>query len=274
MEDSLPTGPGARARVMVVQTRVSLGRIEENLHSAIDLASRDRMPDGVDVVVFPEFFATGFDFPNLQRDAGMISGLIPELSELAIGMNANILFSIPWQDGPVIRNRTIWMDRMGSIRGHYDKTHLFSRSPEGGSLKGGDRLVIFGIDGWMYGVLTCYEVRYPHLSTALVSMGADVLVYPAQWPTSRIHQWDHLLRARAIESQVFVLGANLCGEHGEMEMGGRSCIVEPFGTTLARLDDRPGAIGAVLDRKSMDRFRRGFPVRRDLRSGLPVEIVT
>jgi len=111
------------------------------------------------------------------------------------------------------------------------------------------------------GLTICYDLRFPELFRALTLAGALVMVVPSAFAaaTGRLH-WEILVRARAIENQVFVVAAGQTGTlAGGFEAYGHSMIVDPWGTILAELPDGPGVVVADLD----------LTAQQDARSTLP-----
>ena len=112
------------------------------------------------------------------------------------------------------------------------------------------------------GMTICYDMRFPGLHRALAEAGASILLSPAAFtvPTGRAH-WEVLLRARAIESQAFVVAPAQWGQHSpDRSSYGRSLIVDPWGLALARAPDGPGVIFSDCDLDAQDRTRRTLPV--------------
>jgi predicted amidohydrolase len=107
----------------------------------------------------------------------------------------------------------------------------------------------------------CFDLRFPELYRILALRGAEVVTVPSAFtlPTTRDH-WEVLLRARAIENQCFVVAPNQIGAHpGGTRSGGRSMIVDPWGTVLAGAPDTEAVIVADLD----------FAQQRTIRERLP-----
>ena len=107
----------------------------------------------------------------------------------------------------------------------------------------------------------CYDIRFPELYRALIDRDARVLSIPSAFTlaTTRDH-WEILVRARAIESQCFVVAANQTGAHpGGFRSGGRSLIVDPWGLVLAGAPDTETAIVAELAFGVLDDVRRRLP---------------
>ncbi len=107
----------------------------------------------------------------------------------------------------------------------------------------------------------CYDLRFPELYRSLVELGARIVVVPSGFTmqTGRDH-WEVLLRARAIEDQVYVVAANQSGRHEpDHQSYGRSMIVDPWGVVLAQAADGPGIAVADLDLARQESLRRSLP---------------
>jgi len=100
------------------------------------------------------------------------------------------------------------------------------------------------------GCSICYDLRFPELYGALVERGAQILVMVAAM--SKVHGAPHLevlLRARAIETQAYVVAATQCGIYGssDNELAGHSMVVDPWGVVIGSLGDEPGYLNLELD---------------------------
>jgi predicted amidohydrolase len=128
--------------------------------------------------------------------------------------------------------------------------------------RAGDEIVLSEtVDGVELGLSICYDLRFPELFRILAVRGARVIVLPSAFtlPTTRDH-WETLLRARAIENQIFVIAANQFGRHpGGQRSGGRSMIVDPWGVVLAQTPDREGYAVAELDLEYQREIRARLP---------------
>ncbi|GAB6281094.1 MAG: hypothetical protein STSR0007_12550 [Thermovirga sp.] len=91
---------------------------------------------------------------------------------------------------------------------------------------------MFDLFGITASVSICFDIRFPEFIRSLALSGTDLLFVPAQWPLTRIDHWTTLIRARAIENQMFVVGCNRCGKGGKDLYGGHSIAVAPDGTVL------------------------------------------
>jgi predicted amidohydrolase len=114
------------------------------------------------------------------------------------------------------------------------------------------------------GCLICYDVRFPELSRTLALKGAQLLLLSAQWPIGRIRQWDLLIRARAVENQLFIVAANRSGQDPGISYGGHSGIFSPGGDALVVcLEKQDGGglsvLSGEIDLEEVETFRRLIP---------------
>jgi predicted amidohydrolase len=204
---------------------------ETNVRRAIE-ESRQAAEAGASLVVFPEVFLTGYTRtvqPARVRAAfASISRTHPRVA-FAFGSFTEER-----------RNRmTIW--RGGGEVARYDKVHLFAPNDEPDLWEPGDRYVAVRIGGWTLGLLTCNDVRFPEQARKLrLSARCDALLVAAWWPARRDHVWRTLLRARAIENGVWVLGCCVAAsEHAEERFAGAgNHVFDPHGEPVRTGDDR------------------------------------
>jgi nitrilase len=150
----------------------------------------------------------------------------------------------------------------------YRKIHLFDVQIPGAAEFRESRTVVPGQDPVVIetplapvGLSICYDVRFPELYRELVQRGARVVVVPAAFTmhTGKDH-WHTLLRARAIENEVYVVAAAQFGRANEKRICyGHSLIVDPWGTVLADAPDREGIVVAEIDLDLQDKVRRELP---------------
>lgn len=117
---------------------------------------------------------------------------------------------------------------------------------------------VFDVDGVRFGLITCYEVRFPEVSRALVDAGAEVLLVSSAWPVgpAKEDHWVTMVKARAIENTVYVAAAGDCGPG----LVGRSQIVDPLGYVIAGLTHEPGFACADVSAERLDAARRTLPL--------------
>jgi deaminated glutathione amidase len=165
-------------------------------------------------------------------------------------------------------------DAGGELVASYRKIHLFdvdlpdgTRLKESETTKPGTDPVVVEVEGFKLGLSVCYDLRFPELYRALVDRGAEVLLVPAAFTllTGKEH-WHVLLRARAIESQTWMIAAGQWGRHPKGRASfGHSLIADPWGTVVAECADRVGFVMADLERSDLERVRASLPSLRHRR---------
>ncbi len=161
-------------------------------------------------------------------------------------------------------------DEQGRECARYDKVHLFDVDlPDGtrtyresSDYAPGDSLAWIDTPVGRVGLSICYDLRFAELYLALREAGAQLLVVPSAFTavTGAAH-WEVLLRARAIETQCYILAANQGGRHPNgRETFGHSCLVDPWGRVVASLDSGPGLICETLDLDHLQQIREQMPV--------------
>jgi deaminated glutathione amidase len=167
----------------------------------------------------------------------------------------------------------------GALIGAYRKIHLFDVALQDGTALSEssatssgqvDSLVVFDIGGFRVGLSICYDLRFPELYRALVARGANVLLVPSAFTThTGKDHWHPLLRARAIESQAYVIAAAQLGKHPRGHTTyGHSLIVDPWGTVIAEASDQVGTVCATLELAYLARVRAAIPCLNHRRIGL------
>lgn len=165
----------------------------------------------------------------------------------------------------------------GEVVGVYRKIHLFDVDlPDGSTYREsdssacgapGEDVVMVEIEGWRFGLAICYDLRFPELFRAHVDRDAHAILIPAAFtvPTGKDH-WHVLMRARAIESQCYVLAAAQWGRHpGNRVTYGKSLIADPWGDVIAQASDGVGLARATLDPKRISDVRTQLPSLRHRR---------
>jgi predicted amidohydrolase len=164
----------------------------------------------------------------------------------------------------------------GVLAAKYRKCHLFDvdlvERPyrESGSTTPGDEVVAATMGGLQVGLSICYDLRFPELYRGLSALGAEVLVVPAAFTvTTGKDHWHVLLRARAIESQSYVVAAAQWGNHPlGRQTYGKSCIIDPWGEIIAQASEGEGVITGIIDRAYLEQVRGSLPSLRHRRAGL------
>jgi predicted amidohydrolase len=166
-----------------------------------------------------------------------------------------------------LSNTCVVVDPAGDLVAVYRKTHMFDvdvdgmRYRESDLEKPGEEILHCDVSGWRVGLSICYDLRFPELFRIHALNGANLVSVPAAFTTfTGKDHWAVLLRARAIENQLYVAAANQFGPHGEGKSSfGRSMIVDPWGVVLAQAPDEACFIAADIDLPRLERVRAQLP---------------
>ncbi|MBL8724896.1 MAG: carbon-nitrogen family hydrolase [Planctomycetes bacterium] len=252
-----------------VQFDVRQGDVAANLTAVRD-GITEAIAAGATLVVLPELWATSF---LAEYDAATLAEAAAaerEVRELSAQHGLCVIGSNVEASGDHLHN-TVQIYDHGRWLGAYRKLHLFSPNLEDRRLSPGDQPLVVDTSCGRLGVLVCYDLRFPELARYYFHCGVEILTVPGQWPEARAQHWRTLLRARAIEDQMFVLGCNRTGQepsqrNGEpMAFPGDSRIVDPTGEVLAAGAGAAGVILAPIELRKARTVRRILPVARDQR---------
>ena len=189
---------------------------------------------GARLILFPEMTLTGFTM-NPQKygeKAGEDSETVKFFEHLSKEYAIAIGFGYiekGEKDG-FAKNHMAVVDA-GKILGDYTKIHPFSYGEENEHYCGGDRLVTVSIDGVIFGLSICYDLRFPELYQAMRS--CDAIAVIANWPKGRVAHWNTLLPARAVETQAYVLGVNRIGKDVSLDYEASTAAYDYDGSPLS-----------------------------------------
>lgn len=248
------------------QMDVRLGEPEVNLAKVAEMTA-EAARRGSHVVVFPELWSTGYDLENGGRHATAVTeGVFAKTAALARQHGIAILGSClsDLGDGGV-GNTAVYFNGDGRILGEYSKTHLFRLMDEDQFLTAGERLTLVDTGWAKAGLGICYDLRFPELFRAYALAGAEILFLPSEWPHPRLLHWRTLLRARAIENQMFVAACNRVGESKGTRFFGHSCIFDPWGEVVVEAGEEEMLVTAVIDLAKTAEVRAKIPVFADRR---------
>lgn len=265
-------------RVAIVQL-CSTDDIERNLEQARDGVARASAL-GAEFVALPEAFAFLRREGSAIPDAAELERRVSD--ELASWARSNEVWllggslpeAIPGSSR--IHNTSPLLDPAGATVARYRKIHLFDVDlAEGGGDRyreseiyaSGDEVVVAQTPFGGVGLSICYDMRFPELYRSQVEAGARWLCVPSAFTreTGKDH-WEVLLRARAIESQCYVVAPAQCGRHAsDRASHGRSLIIDPWGLVIAQGGDEPTVLVADCPSEAIDRVRGAVPSLRNRR---------
>lgn len=225
----------------------NLAALRDHVRAAAEL--------GAKVVVAPEysmFAVTRLDERVVAAAEPLTGAWVSELRGLAAEFGVHVVAGVVEAPGGEVTDRIyntlIAAAPDAEFAAVYRKVHLYDAFGfrESDVVAAGPiaEPATFVVDGVVFGLQTCFDLRFPEGCRRVAAAGAHVLVLPAQWipGPAKVDQWTTLLRARAIENTVYVAAADQCAPRG----AGASMIVDPAGSLLAELGDAPGiAIGRI-----------------------------
>lgn len=253
--------------------RVALVQLAAAVDTAANLTTILRLTDAVDaeLIVLPEAAMHDFGPPDtpLGPVAQALDGpFVTTLVQQAKARQATVVAGMFERSDDPRRpyNTLVAIGPDGSLLGSYRKSHLYDSF----GYRESDRLraapptpVVVDVAGHRVGLMTCYDLRFPEHSRALIDAGADVLTVPAAWvrgPLKEDH-WTTLLRARAIENTAYVAAAAQCGP----SYCGRSMLVDPMGVPVVALGEAEGVAQGIVDAERLRAVREQNPALRHRR---------
>jgi predicted amidohydrolase len=260
-------------KVAVVQHNASTD-VEANL-SKLELLSNQAASEGAQLITWPEAFAYLGRHDGKKRileslDEG--GPILRRCQELARSLNCDILLGGFHEsvagDPDKCYNTSVYLDGNGNIKASYRKIHLFDVNiPNGPQLMEskqtapGTTAVCVDAPLGTIGLTICYDVRFPTLYQRLADMGAIAMTVPSAFTaTTGAAHWHTLLRARAIETQSYVIAPAQHGAHGANRASfGHSLIVDPWGTVIAELPEGDGYVVAPIEQEKVSKIRREVP---------------
>jgi len=248
-------------KAAAIQFNITLGEIEPNL-AYVRRELEKAASAGVKLAILPEMWATGFAYKVLAELSEKTESLVEELAEFSRKHGMVIVGSLPEPHENKVYNTAYVLD-CGELKGKYRKIHLFSLMQEDRSFDAGDSWLLVETTVGRLGVFICYDLRFPELARRLAVEGAEILVVPGEWPKPRQEHWRTLLRARAIENQLFVVAANCCGITGKLDFFGMSMVINPKGELLAEGGEAPETLIATIDFADMAAWREQIPCFND-----------
>lgn len=261
--------------------------IEDNLEHAAVLLAR-AAEAGAALAVLPENFAAlgrrdarQLAHAEARGQGPILPWLRRQARELGLWLVAGTL-PLPDDHDPSGKPRACCLvfDANGERVARYDKLHLFdadvhdsqSSYRESNDYAPGEQVVVVDTPAGRLGLSVCYDLRFPALYTALRQAGAELISVPSAFTrvTGEAH-WEVLLRARAIETQCYILAAAQGGWHSEQrQTHGHGAIIDPWGQVVGQLQREAGFLLGQRDPEAQTLVRRQMPVMQHQRFARPV----
>ena len=256
--------PG-KLKIAALSQNIMPGDIQSNLNYLE--TALGRLEKDTDLIILPELFSTGYT-SNADVLAAMAESnggdTVASLHRLSRNSGVAIAGSFLAKTGHSLSNRAFFIEPSGDEI-FYDKRHLFSMSSESALLtQGQSPLPIVRYRGWNLALSVCYDLRFP-VWCRNNGLRYDALIVVANWPDARRYAWEHLLIARAIENQAYVIGVDRSGEDKFGKYDGMTFAVDFCGKRLADMSlyDRKDLSCFMFDHDQLDHWRKDFTPWKD-----------
>lgn len=220
-------------------------------------------PHAGSIVVLPELFSTGYTMnANVFAENPESSPTFEFLKGLAQKYQIYILGTLIMEvsDDSLPTNSVLAISPQGHILARYDKIHLLPISGEPQAYCPGVALSAFNVGDMRFGILACYDLRFPEVFRIFYHQGVEGIFVVANWPASRHLHWETLLRARAIENQCYILAVNRVGSDPSNKYHGGSTVISPLGDILC-VSHKEEILSCLIDPVSVKVAQRQFPFK-------------
>lgn len=215
-----------------------------------------------DLLVLPEMWSTGFTMQPEKVAENENGPALQWMREQAQKRKTYICGSISIAEHQKYYNRWYCVFPDGHTQ-HYDKKHLFSYGKENEHYTPGNKTMVFELKGWRIMPIICYDLRFP--AWCRNKENYDLMLVAANWPSPRIHHWDAMIKARAIENQTYVAAVNRIGQDPSgLQYNGHSQVIDMNGQELAYSGVEEGIEIVTLNKESLSNYRMQYPFLRDM----------
>ena len=221
----------------------------------------------IDLLIFPEMTLTGYTMNTKLGEPFNLneSQTLQFFSQLSLQCEVISVGGFIEKENDKIFNTLFVVDKSGKIISRYRKIHLFSFAEEEKYYESGNEPVVVEVDSIKIGLSICYDLRFPELFRFYAKEKVELIINIANWPESRIDHYVHLLKARAIENQCFMVGVNRVGYVKKDYYNGRSSIFDPMGNEIVSLVNEEKLIVAEIDFQKVREVRNKFPFLNDIK---------
>lgn len=264
-----------KVKIAVIQMKVDRD-VDKNITVAEDFI-RKSVYDGADMVVLPEMFCCPYETSNFPIYAELEGGdIYNRLSSIASRFGIYLVAgSVPEIDKFCrVYNTSYIFDRSGTKIGKHRKMHLFDIDVEGGqyfkesdTLTPGNSICVFNTEFGKIGLCICYDFRFVELSRIMVDEGANIIIVPAAFNmTTGPAHWEHLFKMRAVDNQVYTIGAAPARDYDSSYTSyGNSIVASPWGEVVNKMNEEEGYFIVDLDLNYIDKIRKELPLLKQRR---------
>lgn len=236
-----------------LQLNLELGNIDKNMEKILSYL---KLVEKNSLVLLPEIFSCGFDNENLKKHTKETPNIYKLLKQISKTNNLVISGSLPEKNRHGIYNRAFVIDN-GEIIFKKAKAKLFTPTGEDKFFRAGkNNFDIAETTAGNLGIMICFELRYPNISYTYRRKGVEIILVPAQWGFLRKDHLETLSKARAIETQSFLILSDTTGKIGKVRYAGSSAIYSPWGEKLAYIDSEEGIIEADINLNEIYKVRK------------------
>lgn len=265
-----------KLRTALIQMEIDISKAK-NLKKAEEMINK-AAAKGAKLVVLPEMFNCPYDtsnFPKYAEKEGEHTWKV--LSKIAKENNIFLVGgSVPEVDYEnKVYNTCYIFDNKGNQIGKHRKMHLFDIDIKGGqyfkeseTLSAGNEVTVFDTPYGKIGVIICYDIRFPELSRLIALKGAKLIIVPGAFNmTTGPAHWELLCRIRALDNQVYTIGAAPARRNdGGYVSYGNSIIADPWGSIVNKLDEKENILIEDLDLDLVDKIREQLPLLKHRRT--------
>lgn len=249
----------------------NIGKIKEMLKKAKAV--------GADMAVLPEMCCCPYENSAFVRyamaaDAPFLTELAETAKELGIYLVAG---SVPELEGKKIYNTSFVYNPKGECIARHRKVHLFDINVEGGqyfmesdTFTAGKDVTTFDTPWGKFGLIICYDIRFPELSRLLALEGVQAIIVPAAFNmTTGPAHWEISFRMRALDQQVFMVGCAPARDiNSSYHAWGHSIVTDPWGSVVEQLEETEGILTVELDFEKVEKVREQLPLLKHRRTDL------
>ncbi len=265
-----------KIRVSICQMKVT-NKKNANLKKAGEMIKKSAQI-GAELIVLPEIFNAPYQASLFPSYAESYPGPTTDFLAEAAKKNGVCIVggSIVERDhNGKIYNSSFVFDEKGKLIGRHRKIHLFDINipghisfKESDTLTTGKKISVINYKSICFGLMICFDCRFPELARAAALEGAQLLIIPAAFNlTTGPAHWELLMRSRAVDNQLYVIAASPARNmEASYQAWGHSMIVDPWGTIIGEADEKEQILCTELDLSTIDRVRNELPLLKQRRS--------